>query len=75
MNILGVFGAMDSGAERRENLIALTEHAEQFESSGYRGLFAFVTQLRRLLEEGQAPATRGPSAAAGVGLMSIHKSK
>ena len=53
MNILGVFGAMDSGAERRENLIALTEHAEQFESSGYRGLFAFVTQLRRLLEEGQ----------------------
>nr|WP_317284204.1 helicase-exonuclease AddAB subunit AddA [uncultured Dysosmobacter sp.] len=75
LNILGVFGAMDSGAERRENLIALTEHAEQFESSGYRGLFAFVTQLRRLLEEGQAPATRGPSAAAGVGLMSIHKSK
>lgn len=51
---------MDSGAERRENLIALTEHAGQFESSGYRGLFAFVTQLRRLLEEGQAPATRGP---------------
>ena len=34
LNILGVFGAMDSGAERRENLIALTEHAEQFESSG-----------------------------------------
>ena len=27
LNILGVFGAMDSGAERRENLIALTEHA------------------------------------------------
>ena len=60
LNVLGVFGAMDSGAERRENLIALSQHAEKFESGGYRGLFAFVTQLRRLLEEGQAPATKGP---------------
>ena len=75
LNVLGVFGAMDSGAERRENLIALSQHAEKFESGGYRGLFAFVTQLRRLLEEGQAPATKGPAAASGVRLMSIHKSK
>ena len=60
---------------RRENLIALSQHAEKFESNGYRGLFAFVTQLRRLLEQDQAPATRGPAEAAGVRLMSIHKSK
>ncbi|MFR3921677.1 MAG: hypothetical protein ACLTYN_06530 [Dysosmobacter welbionis] len=53
----GVFGAMDDGAARRENLIALSQHAEKFESNGYRGLFAFVTQLRRLLEQDQAPAT------------------
>lgn len=55
LNVLGVFGAMDDGAARRENLIALSQHAEKFESNGYRGLFAFVTQLRRLLEQDQAP--------------------
>jgi ATP-dependent helicase/nuclease subunit A len=75
LNVLGVFGAMDGGDRRRENLIALSAHAEAFESSGYRGLFAFVTQLRRLLESGQAPATRGASGGGGVRLMSIHKSK
>ena len=75
LNVLGVFGAMDHGAERRENLIALSQHAEKFESGGYRGLFAFVTQLRRLLEQDQAPATRGAATAGGVQLMSIHKSK
>ncbi|WP_295579141.1 UvrD-helicase domain-containing protein [uncultured Oscillibacter sp.] len=75
LNVLGVFGAMDGGAERRENLIAFSRHAEKFESSGYRGLFAFVTQLRRLLEADQAPATRAAAAVNGVRLMSIHKSK
>lgn len=75
LNVLGVFGAMDCGAERRENLIALSRHAEKFESGGCRGLFAFVTQLRRLLELNQAPATRAAAAANGVRLMSIHKSK
>ena len=75
LNVLGVFGAMDDGMTRRENLIALSQHAEKFESSGYRGLFAFVTQLRRLLDQDQAPATRGAAAASGVQLMSIHKSK
>ena len=75
LNVLGVFGAMDSGGTRRENLIALSRHAENFESGGYKGLFAFVTQLRRLLEEGQAPATRAPAAVNGVRLMSVHKSK
>ncbi len=75
LNVLGIFGAMDQGDVRREDLIALSQHAESFESSGYRGLFAFVTQLERLLEQGKEPATRGPAAAAGVRLMSIHKSK
>lgn len=74
-NILGVFGAMDHGWERRENLIAFTRHAESFETGGYKGLFAFVTQLRRLLDTEQAPATKGASAVSGVRMMSIHKSK
>ena len=75
LNILGIFGAMDHGAERRENLIAFSRHAEKFESGGYRGLFAFVTQLRRLLDSGQAPVTKAAAAVNGVRLMSIHKSK
>ena len=75
LNLLGLFGAMDCGLERRENLIAFSRHAEKFESNGYRGVFAFVTQLRRLLDSDQAPATRGAAAVSGVRLMSIHKSK
>ena len=75
LNILGIFGAMDSGETRKENLVALSRHAEKFESNGYRGLFAFVTQLQRLLEQDQAPATKGAAAVSGVRLMSIHKSK
>ena len=75
LNLLGVFGAMDHGAERRENLIALSQHAEKFESNGYRGLFAFVSHLRKLLDLEQAPATPGASTVGGVQLMSIHKSK
>ena len=75
LNLLGIFGAMDSGAERRENLIALSQHAEKFEGGGYRGLFSFVTHLKRLLDSDQAPVTRGAAASNGVRLMSIHKSK
>jgi len=74
-NLLGVFGAMDNGEERRENLIAFSRHAENFEGGGHKGLFAFVTHLRRLLDSNQAPVTKGPSAANGVRMMSIHKSK
>jgi ATP-dependent helicase/nuclease subunit A len=66
---------MDHGDERRENLIALSQHAEKFESSGYRGLFAFVTHLRRLLELEKAPVTGCSATTNGVQLMSIHKSK
>ena len=74
LNLLGVFGAMDAGEERRENLLSLGRHAERFEQNGYKGLFAFVTQLRRLADDGRAP--QGQSAShSGVRLMSIHKSK
>lgn len=74
-NVLGIFGSMDHGTERKENLIAFSQHAEHFESGGYRGLFAFVTQLRQLLEQGHPPVTAGPQTSDGVHLMSIHKSK
>ena len=74
LNLLGVFGAMDGGQERRENLISLGRRAERFEQNGYRGLFSFVTQMRRLLEAGRVP--QGQSGThSGVRLMSVHKSK
>ena len=66
---------MDEGGVRQENLVALTRHAERFESSGYRGLFAFITQLRRLIDAGQAPAVKTAGGNGGVQMMSIHKSK
>lgn len=75
LNVLGIFGAMPEGSRRRENLVALTQHALSFESAGYKGLFAFVSHLRFLLENGQQPLTAAGSAASGVRLMSIHKSK
>ena len=74
LNLLGLFGAMDAGEERRENLLALGRHAERFEANGYRGLFAFVTQTRRLIDAGRMPSG-GSGAHSGVRLMSIHKSK
>ena len=74
-NVLGVFGAMSGGGRRRENLIALYEHAKSFESAGYKGLFAFVTHLRRLLESGEQPVTATGASSGGVQIMSIHKSK
>ncbi|WP_409969459.1 helicase-exonuclease AddAB subunit AddA [Bengtsoniella intestinalis] len=73
-NLLGIFGAMDGGDARRENLIALTRHAQQFETNGYRGVFGFVRQLQQLMAQGKAPQT-ATMATSGVGLMSIHKSK
>lgn len=75
MNVLGVFGAMAGGQRRRENLIALCEHARNFESAGYKGLFAFVSHLRRLLETGRQPAVASGAPSGGVQIMSIHKSK
>ena len=74
LNVLGVFGAMAGGEGRRENLIALAEHARAFESAGYKGLFAFVSHLRFLLENGEQPAVAS-GATGGVRIMSIHKSK
>lgn len=74
-NVLGVFGAMSGGGRRRENLVALYEHAKSFESAGYKGMFAFVTHLRRLLESGEQPVTASGASSGGVQIMSIHKSK
>ena len=73
--IPAVFGAMRGGAERKENLRAFFSLAEEFERGGGRGLFAFVSHLRELLESGEPPVPQTMHAAQGVRIMSIHKSK
>lgn len=74
-NVLGVFGAMSNGIRRRENLIALYEHAKNFEQAGYKGLFSFVSHLRHLLENGEQLKSALGGVVGGVQIMTIHRSK
>lgn len=73
--LFAVAAAMPDGAKRRENLMRLFEYAGKFESAGYRGLFGFVTHMRRLQEQGEVPEGAGRGDRDAVALMSIHKSK
>ena len=75
-HLLGIFGAMEEGEARQGNLLALAELARQFEGSGHKGLFRFLTYLTRLRENGNTltPPTPGRTGG-GVRIMSIHKSK
>ena len=74
-NVLGVFGAMHRGAERKENLLAFLELSEDFARAGRQGLFDFVRTLREQLAGGEAAAMQTTHASSGVRIMSIHKSK
>ena len=74
-NVLGVFGAMHRGAERKENLLAFLELSEDFARAGRQGLFDFVRTLREQLASGEAAAMQTMHASSGVRIMSIHKSK
>lgn len=73
--LLGLFGAMSGGERRQENLLAFYDFARGFEQRGHRGLFAFVTEIRRLLEQGQGVTSERAASGSGVRIMSIHKSK
>ncbi|MBQ0037220.1 MAG: helicase-exonuclease AddAB subunit AddA [Clostridiales bacterium] len=72
-HVLGIFGAMDGGQQRRNNLIALCNYAGTQPSSGR--VFDFVTQLRRMLERDKQPAIAARQSGGGVRIMSIHSSK
>lgn len=69
----GLFAALDRGDRRRENLQQLYRMALAFESSGVRGLHAFLRYI-----DGKIAAEQAPAAAeitGGVQMMSIHRSK
>ncbi len=69
-----IFGAMEQGSARRENLQTFYALAAEFESSARRDLEQFLEHLDALEEKGLIAA--GEQTAAGcVTVMSIHKSK
>ncbi len=74
--ILGVMGAKSDGEARRENLMKLLDLAVRYEQSGYKGLFGFITFMRKLIENGVEPGEKNESLTGdAVKIMSIHKSK
>ena len=78
--MLGIFGAMEGGERRRENLLALYDCAQRFEAGGHKGLFGFLSHMARVLENGvklDHPRQEGRPGLGGGGvrLMSIHRSK
>ncbi len=69
--VYAVFGAMEGGALRQENLEGFLEIARTFGG----GLFDFLCHLKSLLEIEKAPQPQRGGSAQGVRIMSIHKSK
>ncbi|MDR1299544.1 MAG: helicase-exonuclease AddAB subunit AddA [Oscillospiraceae bacterium] len=72
----GKIASGGAGKRGRENLMRLAEYARQCEANGYRGLFGFVSYMRRLAESGREPGESGTETAGdAVRIMSVHKSK
>ncbi len=74
-NALGLFAALPYGEERQRNLIEFYKCAGAFESSGYFGLYRFVSHIARLAERGGDIPAPAASAGNAVTIMTIHKSK
>lgn len=76
-NLLGVFGAMEGGEARQDNLLALYSLAGQLEDSGCRTLFQFLLRLERMKNTGArlGAAGRVGREGDGVSILSIHRSK
>jgi len=73
-NALGIFGAMENGDTRRQNLMNILEYAKEYEKAGFRGLYSFLSFLDKIKErETQKPSEN--TADDAVRIMSIHKSK
>lgn len=73
--LLAIFAAMDGGRRRRENLLLLYQYARSFESGGHKGLFGFVSHVRRIIEQGGQLRAGAAENSNAVRIMSIHSSK
>lgn len=69
-------GIMFDGKQRLDNVELLIEHAKNFGTGGYKGLFAFISYMNQLekqaIEYGQTGLVEATNA---VRVMTIHKSK
>ena len=75
LHVRAIFGAMEGGRQRKENLMAFYAYAGQRAAAGKKNVFDFVTELRSLLENDQPPELHARDSVGGVRIMSIHKSK
>lgn len=75
-NLLGIFGAMDHGRERQENLLSFYALAKHLEEAGCRSLFQFLLRLQHMQETGaRFASSNGSGQEEGVSILSIHRSK
>ena len=74
LDLLALCSAMDDGARRRQNLMALAELAAGFENTGYRGLHRFCLWLQAQADKEADPNVGTPPGRA-VQILSIHRSK
>ena len=72
--IMALTSAMPDGELRRRNVLLLLDLAQQFESTGARGLHRFLLWMQRQEDEGEAPASPAEERRS-VRILSIHKSK
>ncbi len=66
---------ISDGSSSGGNLMLLLEYAAKFEENGYRGLFDFLKQLKRMEDRGEEPVINASGTENAVTIMSIHKSK
>ena len=57
-NVLGIFGAMHRGAERKDNLLAFLELSEDFARAGRQGLSTLCARCASSLRAGKPPPCR-----------------
>ena len=75
LELTAICAATGADAFGSKNLMLLLEYAAKFEENGYRGLFEFLKQLKRMEERGEEPAVGISGVGNAVSIMSIHKSK
>ncbi|MFI3249655.1 MAG: helicase-exonuclease AddAB subunit AddA [Eubacteriales bacterium] len=73
-NFLPIFGAMEGGETRQNNLLELYQIGGRLEESGCRTLFPFLLRLEQLKATSNLPK-RSKKVGKGVSILSIHGSK
>lgn len=74
-DIEDVFGAMEHGRKRRENLQSFFAYAVEYDLSGKVSLMEFLDDINRRRQQGFVLQSAGRHLSGAVQIMSIHKSK